>query len=1490
MVYIKKIVVNGFKSFAKKTDIIFDKGINLFVGPNGAGKCVTGESLVQLADGSLERIDNMVNSRLDGAVKTEDGYIIPSDGTEVICLSFDNLKMIKKPIRAFVKRISPDKLLKIKTRSGREIKATKYHPLFILKEGDVIPAKAEEIKIGEKIAIPRKLYFEPKHLCFTELLDLIKEEDNIYVPFCEDYNIILKGVKGYLGWKELAKKIGIPYYVIKGLLNKQAVRLSYLIKILRYVKLSDIEIVDLIKEIRVNGTNTKFLFRNSPEFSRFFGYLLAEGRLAESSHIWFTNGDREIVDDYVNLVKKLFNKNPLVRKYKPNCWDVIIYSEPLKIILSKLGMASKTENKEISNIILKHSSVNEIANLLNGLYCGDGYISNNYTTVEITTKSEKLAKGIVACLLRLGIVPREREVVKGIKSTGFYEKYKNIVFYGVDNIKIFNDNVNLIHKEKKRRILNGLNKKSNTNIDLIEVNSVVKNISKELKINIKNSRKETSILDAYCYNQCIPSRNGLALLEKTIFLSGESQKLEQLRKLINSDIFWDEIASIEEIKGEEWVYDLCVDNDHNFIANNILVHNSNVVEALCFVLGRLSAKSMRASKAKNLIFMGSRYIKPAKEAYVELIFDNSDRAFSINSDEVGLKRIVRVNGQSIYKINGETKTRGEIIEMLAQAGIDPYGFNLILQGQIQSIVKMHSEERRKIIEEVAGISIYESRKEKSLHELEKTDERLKEISTILRERTAYLRNLEREKMQAQKYRDTELIVKRAKASILSKRLGEKERELENIKKSIEEKEKIKFGIKKEIEGVQSLLNELSARIDDINKKIQKSSGIEQETLHNEISELKAELEGSKVRKESYENRQREIERRIEEISKSIPNIENEIKELRKKSPSMAKKAVELKKKKEELSSIESKLKKILGFKTELESLKERIKDKEKQLTKTRISSESLVKIIEENSANFKYGDEKTCLKAIEFLKKDFSEKKQNFELLRKGEIDNNKIMAAADSEIDNANKIKADIEKIDICPLCQSKITEKHIKHVYEDIDKKIKEAAVKKESAINEIKNVIGEKNKLESGMKEIEKRISEGEIELINQRNVEDKKEQLKDILNDEKTLKNEISELEKEKNKLGGLASNLADIEEKYGKKMLEIEDISILTEENLDTALLYKERELENMRNIIKKSREDLDEIRSDADDITNNIEEKSDRLEKLEEQERELQERFKKMFSSRDELQRQTQEKNLELGEKQQESWQIEDQMNYLKVGKAKLDAESESVKIELSEFAGIELLSGSINLLEERLKKSQEILLGIGSINMRALEVYEEVKKEYDIVQEKVDVLQKEKDDILRIVEEIDKKKTNSFMKTFKAINSLFSENFSKLSSKGVAYLDIENKDEIFNAGVNIVVKLGKGKYFDVTSLSGGEQTLVALSLLFAIQEHKPYHFYVFDEIDAALDRRNSERLAALLDQYMKSGQYIVITHNDAIVTNSNFLYGVSMHDGVSKILSLKIN
>ena len=319
---------------------------------------------------------------------------------------------------------------------------------------------------------------------------------------------------------------------------------------------------------------------------------------------------------------------------------------------------------------------------------------------------------------------------------------------------------------------------------------------------------------------------------------------------------------------------------------------SNISDALCFALGRLSIKSLRAAKARNLLFMGSKLIKPSAEASVELVFDNTDRTFAIDKNEILIKRMVRRNGQSIYKLNDETKTRQEVLETLAQAGIDPYGFNIVLQGEIQSIVKMHPEERRKIIEEVAGISVYESRKEKSLHELDKTDERLKEISTILRERTTFLRNLDRERMQALKFKEFENTIKRCKATISHKKIEEKKREIGAVEKSMEENMKHKDKKMENSEKLQKDSEELADKANQINKHIQKATGLERDTLHNQIANLRADVEGLKVRKESYENRRNEVERRIEEVSKSIPALEEEIKGLKEKSPSVARKAQE----------------------------------------------------------------------------------------------------------------------------------------------------------------------------------------------------------------------------------------------------------------------------------------------------------------------------------------------------------------------------------------------------------------------------------------------------------------------------------------------------------------------------------------------------------------------------------------------------------------------
>ena len=130
------------------------------------------------------------------------------------------------------------------------------------------------------------------------------------------------------------------------------------------------------------------------------------------------------------------------------------------------------------------------------------------------------------------------------------------------------------------------------------------------------------------------------------------------------------------------------------------------------------------------------------------------------------------------------------------------------------------------------------------------------------------------------------------------------------------------------------------------------------------------------------------------------------------------------------------------------------------------------------------------------------------------------------------------------------------------------------------------------------------------------------------------------------------------------------------------------------------------------------------------------------------------------------------------------------------------------------------------------------------------------------------------------------------LTAKGEASLELENPEYPFDGGVRIKVRLSGSKFMDIRSLSGGEKTMTALAFIFAIQENEPASFYILDEVDAALDKRNAERLAQLVNEYSKktASQYVVISHNDGVIGAAHNLYGVSMNEhGISKVVSLRV-
>lgn len=913
---------------------------------------------------------------------------------------------------------------------------------------------------------------------------------------------------------------------------------------------------------------------------------------------------------------------------------------------------------------------------------------------------------------------------------------------------------------------------------------------------------------------------------------------------------------------------------------------SNVSDALCFVLGRLSSKSMRAAKAGNLIFFGTKDAPPAKEAMVEVVFDNSDKGFSEKPTEVSIKRIVRKNGQSIYKIDDEVKTRQEVLTLLAQAGIDPNGFNIVLQGEIQNFVRMHTEDRRRIIEEVSGISVYETRKEKSLHELERTEDKLKEIIAILRERTSYLNNLEKERQQALRFKKLEQDVKKFKASILNFDLVKRRKELEHINNEIAVRNKEIEKVRKEITELNASIKNFESKITDINSTIQKTAGVQQESLNQEIANIRAELAGMGVKLENYESKLISVQKQKQDFKKSIDENELSIKDLSGASPK-TKKEKDIALKKKELETLEEERKKFYIIKSELKSIKDRIEDK-KILFQTNTNEASLlVKQIESTYRDL--FDKNTTDRKLDDLKLSLAEKRRILDEMFKKEREMEKISYSNEKEIEKNNNLMEKISKMDICPVCKNKITKDHMEHIHSEISPKIEKLKKEVSDADKELSDIYKRREILSKEIEQINSEISKREADIIKISGVEEKKNAIKNIQEKTDKLKGELAELENIKKRLEKNFNDYSNTEQKYEIVRVEVQEISMRSEENISSEISFKQRELERAKISLKQLSREEDDLNSEIDDLKESIEARQDILEEKREKEEELSRRFTKLISDRDNLSKRIRENEIQISSRQNAIQNIEQAVNNFKIEKAKTDAIIENLQIEMLAYDGIDIIKTNREILSERLAKTEEIISQIGTVNMRALEVYDAVKKEYDSIKEKTDIIAKEKESIMRIIQEIDIKKKKTFMKTLNSLNEIFARNFSQISMKGRVSLELENPKEPFEGGVRIIIKTGHGKYMDVTSLSGGEQTLVAISLIFAIQELSPYCFYILDEIDAALDKRNSERLASLLTKYMQKGQYIVISHNDEIISNATNIYGISMHDGISKVISLKV-
>ncbi|HII29930.1 chromosome segregation protein SMC [Candidatus Woesearchaeota archaeon CG08_land_8_20_14_0_20_47_9] len=1127
---------------------------------------------------------------------------------------------------------------------------------------------------------------------------------------------------------------------------------------------------------------------------------------------------------------------------------------------------------------------------------------------------------------------------------------------------------------------------------------------------------------------------------------------------------------------------------------------SNIIDAVCFVLGRISSKGMRADKAAHLIYNGGKSREPAKKAEVSIFFDNSKGIFPTHEQTVKLTRTVKESGQSSYRINDKRVTRQQLVDMLASAKIDPNGYNIILQGDIVRFVEMTSIERRQVIEEIAGISVYEDKKRKALAELDKVGEKLREAAILLVERNTHLKELKKDRDQALKYRGISDNIKRCKATYLHMQIKRKESQKKEVDSSVKEMEGEIRAYKAEIERLSKKVEAGKKELARITAEIEQKGEKEQVKLHKEIETLKVGLATSESRLSTCDAELAKIKQRREQLKADFSDIENRLSELEKQRQDLmaqqkrrlneqegVERAIEGIKKKsgaEDLSSIESEVNDIeisleekqgdiqnlreeqqslLRQKDKLEFQIEQIDQSVTKLSEIEKANKGELDKLKERKAEFK----KTVLELNKALSQDselavrIANSKKQLASAREelaklqaravgirekaagdlavkavlehktflrgiygtvSELGGVKSKYALALEIAAGARIKSIVVSTDdVAARCIDLLKKRRIgtasflplnKLRPHDVKPEVKRLAkasgvvglarelvsfeqrfskvfsyvfgdtlvvdnidvarrigigkarmVTLEGDMMELSGAMhgGYRNPKRAGMGFMEEETTQTLVEY------EGKVSELEGLISSsEKTraeLEDEINRLRKAKADLEGEIIKMerslhldttdldvskkqksllkedvkkvdADLKIVYSKinshnrgltelktrreklrtRISELRNPAVIAELNafeqkrheLTDALLRIENEIKAIRlqsddmlaaekgkieKILKQmDKEELD-FTAEKAQLKKSLKEGASKLVEMEKNAVEFYTKYRALFKKRDDVALEMQKHEERIVRKEEQSLALEQRINNLALRNAEISSEFAAMQKEAEQYSGVKLLQGKDEEeLRKELAKHEGFLSQIGSVNLKALEVYEEVEKQYNELMEKKNKLEAEKLDVHEMIDKIEGKKKELFMNTFNVIAENFRTIFRSLTSKGDAYLLVENNEQPFEGGVRILVKLKGSKFLDIRSLSGGEKTLTALALIFSIQEHEPASFYVFDEVDAALDKSNSEKLAVLIKKYASNAQYVVISHNDAIVSEADTLFGISMNEhSVSNVVSLKL-
>lgn len=926
---------------------------------------------------------------------------------------------------------------------------------------------------------------------------------------------------------------------------------------------------------------------------------------------------------------------------------------------------------------------------------------------------------------------------------------------------------------------------------------------------------------------------------------------------------------------------------------------SNISDAIRWVLGEQSVKSMRGSSMVDVIFNGSEKRKRVNLAEVTLVFDNSEKALNSEYEEIEVtRRLYRDTRESEYLINKTQCRLRDIHDLVMDTGLGRDSLSIISQGSISFFAEAKPIDRRVIFEEAAGVAKYKKRKIESISKLERTQENIERMQDVVDEIGKQVSPLKRAAKKAQIYLEKKEALEAIEVSVLVS-------DIANLNQEIEETRHVIYDFEASIAQLETQIGVLDH---DVEEKRKEGFLLDQEIvkLQEHMMNLVREIGMLETRRVEIEEKRKytlevgNVQEKANELHALLLDAKLEYDERVARHESL-KAEVDL----FSQSTFENN-RLLVECQQRLDTL---VSTRQQHLNRLEVLNHRLSRPYEHQAGVQTIMNNKQALFGIHDTVSNLLIPHDGYELAINTALggavnhlvtDDDKAAVASIQFLKRNKSGRATFIPLTVC----------RPRNAHPDI-LTICSHAEGFRGVASEFVSYDVAYDSLRSSLL--------GDVlvfDTIEHANILAKRIQFNakivtlegDVIHRGGTMTGGQS-----KNQNSSLAQTRKDIEYFEGtvsRTTIEIDAVNLERDQvqkklNKDNETLMEKRiALAQIEPILDVKRAKYERLKSDYESLDT----ESNKDEGIDDQ---IVSQLNKAYMTRDELtsklsldrerrlslSHESQRKEVQLRQHRSDFNQKSQVLNTHKMSNLKRETQCDNLLERLSteyqmtfEYAEENIFDGLKATKREEVLLLRDEISKLGNVNLDAPDEFVSVNERYEFITKQLEDLVESRQKLLSIIEEMDDIMSIQFKEMFDKINNELTGVFTQLFKGGKARLVLENPDDILNTGVDIDVQPPGKSVQNIRLFSGGEKSLIAISVLFSILKARHVPLCIFDEVEAALDQVNVERLAQYIRQLSSDSQFILITHRPGTMERCDVLYGITMPtQGVSTLLKVQL-